>query len=268
MDIIQFFNLYSFKWNKYFRLQGFSSSSNTWDKSLCPQKVKCSYSALSLLSWFCGQKGSIFKLIHSSATSSYIAFLCFREPADSFKCYWEAWWGLLPSAYNFWVIYWLCPSCISVLQKKQWRQISATSSHPVTLLSSLPVPGYCSSAHMKTFALDGCNQQRGYQVWYPFHRKPKGFAKLFVCLSLFASNLSAENGNIGGSTARQSRLLSGFPSSYHIRSASCHHMWVPSILLPSHTRKGNGLYWCWISKPSFSFTGDRQSPAAWGASTK
>lgn len=33
---------------------------------------------------------------------------------------------------------------------------------------------------------------------YPFRRNPKGFAKLFVCLSLFASNLSAANGNVVG----------------------------------------------------------------------
>lgn len=43
--------------------------------------------------------------------------------------------------------------------------------------------------------------------------------------------------------------VSVFPSSYHIRLISCHHILVPCVLLPSHTQKGKGLYWCLISKP-------------------
>lgn len=35
--------------------------------------------------------------------------------------------------------------------------------------------------------------------------------------------------------------VSVFPSSYHIRLISCHHILVPSVLLPSHTHKGKVL---------------------------
>lgn len=42
--------------------------------------------------------------------------------------------------------------------------------------------------------------------------------------------------------------VSVFPSSYHIKLISCHHILMPSVLFPSHTKKGKGLYWCWISK--------------------
>lgn len=106
---------------------------------------------------------------------------------------------------------------------------------PWNTLSSLSVPGCHSSACRKKFALDryflgGITSSEVTKSDIPFTENLR--ALLSLCLSLFASNLSAANGNIEGGTIRQSSVISGFLFSYHIRSVPTIRLWCPLYCFP------------------------------------
>lgn len=67
--------------------------------------------------------------------------------------------------------------------------------------------------------------------------------------SLFPSRYLCQMYQIQMGILGRTLSVSVFLFFYHIRLISCHYILVPSVLIPSHTKKGNGLYWGWISKP-------------------
>ena len=96
------------------------------------------------------------------------------------------------SAYHFWAIYGICPSCISALWHQGWRQILATSPDPETHSH----PSLCLATALlqagRSLHLMGGTSGEVTRSDTPFTENPRALLS-----SLFASNLSAANGNTG-----------------------------------------------------------------------
>lgn len=122
------------------------------------------------------------------------------------------------------------------------------------------MPGYRSSAHRKQFALDryflgGRTSSEVTRSDTPFTENLRALLKLSVCLSLFASNLSAANGNIGGyyqtkwgcSVVSHPLTVLG-----QLPAITC---WSPLYCFPAIPRRGMGFIGVEFQSLSFSSTG-------------